>query len=266
MFFLSRKTKTEPKVNLKKKLPKSFGSPFRVIATTFLIFLIAQFVAALLVSVVLGAIHPGYNVSNLLNNSAGAQFVFVLLAEGGAVGLVILTLRGRGLKLKNIGLARKPKWRDIKYAAAGFAIFYLLLIIVTVLIGVLVPSINTSAQQDVGFNILNSPLDRILALFALVLLPPLGEEPLMRGYLFSGLRSKWGFYSAAVVTSVLFGLAHLQTGRGSSVLWIAGIDTFLLSMVLVYLRDKTNALYAGMMVHGLNNLIAFSVHFHGILF
>jgi membrane protease YdiL (CAAX protease family) len=32
-------------------------------------------------------------------------------------------------------------------------------------------------------------------------------------------------------------------------------------MVLVYLRETTGALYAGMLVHALNNLIAFGVHF-----
>jgi membrane protease YdiL (CAAX protease family) len=58
----------------------------------------------------------------------------------------------------------------------------------------------------------------------------------------------------------------LQTGQGASLLWAAGVDTFVLSLVLVYLREKTGALYAGMLVHSLNNLIAFGVHFHGLIF
>jgi membrane protease YdiL (CAAX protease family) len=59
----------------------------------------------------------------------------------------------------------------------------------------------------------------------------------------------------------MFGLAHLQLGSGTAVVWAAGIDTFLLSLVLVYLREKSGVLYAGMLVHALNNLIAFGVHF-----
>jgi membrane protease YdiL (CAAX protease family) len=85
---------------------------------------------------------------------------------------------------------------------------------------------------------------------------------LVRGYLYSGLRKSWKFLPALLVTSLLFGLAHLQLGSGAAVLWAAGVDTFTLSLVLVYLRETTGALYAGMLVHSLNNLIAFGVHFH----
>jgi membrane protease YdiL (CAAX protease family) len=42
-------------------------------------------------------------------------------------------------------------------------------------------------------------------------------------------------------------------------MWAAAFDTFILSVVLVYLREKTGALYAGMLVHMLNNLLAFFV-------
>jgi membrane protease YdiL (CAAX protease family) len=69
-----------------------------------------------------------------------------------------------------------------------------------------------------------------------------------------------------LVTSLFFGLAHLQLGNGAAALWAAGLDTFVLSLVLVYLREKSGALYAGMLVHSLNNVVAFSVHFHGIIF
>jgi membrane protease YdiL (CAAX protease family) len=61
------------------------------------------------------------------------------------------------------------------------------------------------------------------------------------------------------MTSFIFGAAHLELGSGSPLVWGAAIDTFLLSVVLVYLREKTGALYAGMLVHMLNNLIAFLV-------
>jgi membrane protease YdiL (CAAX protease family) len=122
------------------------------------------------------------------------------------------------------------------------------------------PELNKE-KQDVGFNALNSSLDYLLALFSLVILPPIGEEILVRGYLYSGLRVRLSYVKAMLITSLMFGLAHLQLGNGTAVVWAAGIDTFVLSMVLVHLREKTGALYAGMLVHALNNLIAFGVHF-----
>ena len=45
------------------------------------------------------------------------------------------------------------------------------------------------------------------------------------------------------------------------------IDTFILSLTLIWLREKTGRLYASMGLHGLKNFIAFIqlypiIHFH----
>ena len=59
-----------------------------------------------------------------------------------------------------------------------------------------------------------------------------------------------------LVTSVIFGALHTLTGK-DGLLWIAAIDTFALSLVLCYLREKTGNLYASMGVHAIKNGIAF---------
>ncbi len=243
-----------------KNLPGNFGGPWRVVGITIAIFVLSQLVAAFLVELVEAFIHSGTNPAGSLNNSPPAQFFYILLAESGAVWLVLKVLKRRGLKLAQIGLGRLPKWADIVKGLLGFAAFFGLLIVINIILQAIFPSINNE-QQNVGFNNLNSSLDHALALFALVILPPLGEETLVRGYLYSGLRSKWKFLPAMLLTSLIFGLAHLELGSGASAVWAAGIDTFVLSIILVYLREATGALYAGMLVHGLNNLIAFGVHF-----
>jgi|GEM_PF-319533 len=238
---------------------KGFGGPARVILSSLGIFLVSQFVAAFLLEAIYGIIQPGSK--NILDQSAAAQFFYILLAEGLAVGLVLLILRRRKLGLGTIGLGRRPAWRDLKWAALGSVVFYGLLIIATVILTLVIPGFNTNAPQDVGFNVLSTPMDRVIAFVALVIIPPLGEETLMRGYLYSGLRSRLKFWPALIITSLLFGAAHLSTGV-SGALWAAGVDTFILSVILVYLREKTAALYAPIMVHGLNNLVAFFAHFH----
>jgi len=241
---------------------QDLGSPAHVIFNTLAIFIIIQILAAFLVDFVLGIMHPGADVGSLLDNSISGQFFYVLLAEGLVTGLVLLIVRRRKLNLSFIGLGRKPQTRDLWRAAQGFVVFYAALIVVSILINILLPNLNTNQQQNIGFTNISTSSDNLLAFLALVILPPLGEEPLVRGYLFSGLRSRWKFWPAAIFTSLLFGLAHLEFGSGSPLVWAAGIDTFVLSIVLVYLRDKTGALYAGILVHMLNNLIAFGVHFH----
>jgi membrane protease YdiL (CAAX protease family) len=256
------KTKSVKLEKSKSKIPVgNFGGPWRVVGTTLLIFLVSQLVAAFIVELGLGIIHSGTNPLGSLDQSAPAQFFYVGLAEGGAAWLVFKVIKKRGLSLAHIGLGRFPKGKDIVKGLLGFAIFFGLLIVVNGLLALVFPQIN-SESQDVGFNTLNNGLDQALALIALVIFPPLGEETLVRGYLYSGLRTRWKFLPALLVTSLLFGLAHLQLGSGTAVLWAAGVDTFTLSLVLVYLRESTGALYAGMLVHSLNNLIAFGVHFH----
>lgn len=247
---------------LPRPAKKDLGGPVWLVISTLLIFFITQLIASFIVAFFLVLMHPGENAADLLKNSIPGQFFYVLIAELLAVAAAIGIVRRQGLSRSFIGLGRRSRLSDLWRAAGGFVVFYALLIIVGVLIKVFLPDLNTNQQQQLGFNTINSTGDNILAFFALVILPPLGEEPLVRGYLFSGLRARWPYWPAAIITSLLFGLAHLEFGSGAPLLWAAGIDTFILSLVLVYLREKTGALYAGILVHTLNNLVAFIVTFH----
>jgi membrane protease YdiL (CAAX protease family) len=238
------------------------GSPWLVVLITLLIFFASQFLAAILIGIGLAVFKSGASIVDLLDQSAPVQFFYVLAAESLVLGMTLLVVKTwRRQKLSAIGLGRLPRWGDLTRSLAGIAVFYGLLIVSSILISVFVPDLDTDELQDVGFDALNSALDSSLAFIALVILPPIGEETLMRGYLYSGLRARIRFVPALLVTSVLFGLAHLGTGASNTPLWIAGINTFLLSVVLVYLRERTGALYAPMLVHAANNLIAFGIHF-----
>ena len=240
----------------------NFGPPWRVILNVLLIFIVSQLIAVIIVEVLLQLVGEP---SSALDNSPGYQFIYIVIAEGLAVASVFSIIKNRGLRMASIGFGRKPNMGDLGRGLIGFGAFYGLLIIASVILSQIFPDLN-KGTQDVGFNNLHGSLSVAVAFIALVILPPLGEEPLVRGYLYSGLRSKMKFVPAMLITSILFGAAHLDGGTTSSLLWAAGINTFVLSLVLVYLREWTGALYAGILVHMLNNAIAFGVHFHGIIF
>lgn len=245
-----------------KERPKDLGNPWLVVLITLLVFFASQLVAAVLASIGLAVFRPGVSIADLLDQSASVQFFYVLVAEGLVFGLTMLVVKKwRHLSLASIGFGRWPRRRDFTGALGGAAAFYGLLILSSIAITFFLPDLNTDEIQDVGFDALNSPLDTILAFTALVLLPPIGEETLMRGYLYSGLRARLRLVSAMLITSLLFGVAHLGSSSSGTPLWVAGINTFLLSLVLVYLRERTGALYAPMLVHAANNLIAFGVRF-----
>ena len=238
------------------------GGPAGVLFSTIVMFLLAQLAAAFIIGVILALTHNADQAKYLFDHSAAWQFGFIFIAEALAVALVLAILKLRRVKIGFIGLGRRFKVSDLKHAALGVLSFYGLLIIVSILIGIFLPGINPQQKQDLGFNNLVVLSDNIFAFVGLVLLPPLGEEIMIRGYLFSGLRARINYWQAAIITSLLFGFAHLEIGSGGPLVWAAAIDTFILSMVLVSLRERTGALYAGMIVHMLNNLVAFSVHYH----
>lgn len=242
----------------KKKPDPSLGSPLRVIATLGILFIVSQMLAYLAVQAILSLKIGG---STSLGSSAAAQFFYIFMAEGLAVYGVYRILKKRGLGLPAIGLGRAMTWKDLAKAALGFGAFYGLVIVASVIIKQFLPGIDLDSPQDIGFNYLNTYRDSVLAFMALVILPPIGEEILMRGYLYSGLRAHWRATTSLIVTSLLFGAAHLQSGGDSGLLWAAGIHTFILSGVLVYLREKTGALYASILMHMFNNLLAFIVYF-----
>jgi hypothetical protein len=83
----------------------------------------------------------------------------------------------------------------------------------------------------------------------------------MRGFLFSSLKRGMTVVVAAIVTSSIFAIAHLQFGSDAPLLWLAAIDTFVLSLVLCYLRQKTGSLWPCIGLHMIKNGLAFTVLF-----
>jgi uncharacterized protein len=235
--------------------------PISAVALTVAIYIASQIVGGILVSLYPVLRHWNYDQTKLwLEQSVVGQFAFVLTVEALTLWLLWLFLRYCRVKLQEIGL-KKPRLRDIGYALAGFGVYFILYIIVIQLAKSIAPSINIEQKQQLGFSTATSGNLLWVVFISLVILPPITEEILVRGFLYSGLRSKLPKITAAIITSIMFAAAHLQAGSGQALLWVAALDTFTLSMVLVYLRDKTDSLWASIFLHMLKNGIAFTALF-----
>ena len=124
----------------------------------------------------------------------------------------------------------------------------------------LVPSLDVEQKQDIGFNDVTGTGQMLATVLALVVFAPFAEEVLFRGFLYTGLRRRLTFAVSTILTSLLFGAAHLLGNeQGASLLWIAGIDTMVLSIILCVLREKTGRLWAPMLLHAVKNSVAFSL-------
>ena len=121
--------------------------------------------------------------------------------------------------------------------------------------------IDVDQPQQIGFDSA-AGYQLIFVFVSLVILPPIAEEVMFRGFLFTSFRQKYRLRFTALFTSILFGIAHLQFGSGAPLLWVAAIDTFVLSMVLCYLREKSGSLWPPILLHAIKNGVAFFALFY----
>ncbi len=204
----------------------------------------------------------GWNTSDIQSwlKTAAGQFVFILLIESTVLLIVWMLLRAKNVNFRFIGLAR-PRLKDLGYAVAGFGVYFLLYLVITIIVKAIFPDINFGQNQKIGFESAQQGWELVLVFISLVVLPPIVEEILARGFLYTGLKTKLSLWPSVVITSVMFALAHLQFGSGAPLLWVAAVDTFSLSLVLIYLREKTGNLGASIFLHMLKNGIAFVLLF-----
>ena len=262
---ITKKKGTSPgnpsiKTEHKPAKKRSFWPPVPSALLVVSVYLLSQVVAGVLL--LMYPVALGWNADQVDSwvKSATGQFWAILLVEAAVVGMLWFLLKVRGFRFKDIGWKRL-KGRDFLYALSGFGIYFLLYVAIAVIAQIVSPNLNLNQEQQIGFEATKEALELLMVFVSLVVLPPIVEELLMRGFLYTGLRSKWPVWASALVTSVLFAMAHLQFGSGAPLLWVAAIDTFALSLVLVYLREKTGSLGAPILLHGLKNGIAFTLLF-----
>lgn len=200
-------------------------------------------------------------LSESVESSTAGQFLTSLLVYSAMAGLVYLFIKSRKVLFKEVGLGRKPVISDAGWAILTFIGYFIVFAVTMGLVSSLIPSVNLEQEQQLDFEKGTQGPALILIFIALAVIPPLVEEFVMRGFLYSGLRRSLKILPAALVTSFIFCIAHLQLGAGAPPLYVAAIDTFVLSMFLVYLREKTGSIWSGILVHALKNGLAFSALF-----
>ena len=159
----------------------------------------------------------------------------------------------RTTSLKILGLQRLPSWTDIGLAPVTYIVYAVTIYVILQAITSWIPGFPIGQAQDVGFDAYGSRFDNMLAFVTLVIMAPIAEETLFRGYLYGKLKNSVPAIVAAVATSLLFALAHGQ--------WNVGVDVFVLSLILCGLRSLTGSIWAGVLVHMIKNGIAYYVLF-----
>lgn len=239
--------KTQP-----SKKGKLYG-PITSIVLLLFIFFGGQYGGALVAGILI-AIFGGSSQIDV--SSASVIFLANALSYSLMFYLLYWFLQRRGLSLKELGL-KAPRLSDAGWAVLGFVGYVFLYMLITTVAKAVFKGLDLDQEQQLDFSRQQDGIGLMLAFVGLVIFPPVMEEILARGLLYGGLRTKLKFVPAMLITSLVFGAAHLQWSTGAPLLWSAMLDTFALSMVLVALREKTGSLSAPIFLHGLKNFVAF---------
>lgn len=153
-------------------------------------------------------------------------------------------------------------WRDLLGWApfqTGRAFWGLLIgaIVYQMVAGALVRYIHPEAKNWLVFP--EGPAGMVSAFLLVVILAPVCEELLFRGWVYTALRWRYGFSVALWVTAVLFALAHWESTH------LYALAILPMGLLLGYLRERTGSTRATILFHGLYNCAGLAVSFLGKL-
>jgi membrane protease YdiL (CAAX protease family) len=205
---------------------------------------------------VYGVLPENLNSTMLGTIAAALGYTFAL---GLAIGIPALIWKKRASN-KTLGIDRWPSWSDIGFGVLSLLPYYILSAVL-VWVGMdVVNVIDPDVGQQIGFDNLSQRIEFLLAFITLVIMAPLAEELLFRGYFLGRMGETISKWAAVGITSLAFGLMHLTgvNDSGEIVLqWGAAVDTFTMGLVAGSLRTLTGSIWAGVLLHGLKNAVAY---------
>lgn len=213
-------------------------------------FLAAQFVVGGLAWLLLQTtIFDTVSDSVLQTTLTGLVYALALLI---VIGIPWRVWRARTTR-EEIGLQRGPSWFELFISPVAVVAYFICSAILISIVASIVPTFDVSEAQDVGFDAISSGYEYVLAFVALVVIAPIAEEILLRGYLYTKLKRWTKRWISIIFVSSLFGLLHMQ--------WNVAIDTFVLSVFACLLRDWTGSLWPSIFLHMLKNGLAYYLLF-----
>lgn len=242
--------KTAPKKTTESTKPaaikitwKTFGWAIALLAWVGIALYASQFIISLIMVAILGV----ETVLQPVWSTVFSALVYILCL------FLTIFIPWKLAKMKTsrdeLGLTGLPTWTDILLSPVGFAVYYILAIIFAALFMSILPGIDWGQTQDVGFQNLMQTSDQILAFIALVVLAPIAEEIIFRGWLYGKLRGKLPAWLSIILVSVLFGVMHGQ--------WNVGVNVFCMSVVMCLMREITGTIWSSILLHMIKNGVAF---------
>ncbi|MCQ2570655.1 MAG: CPBP family intramembrane metalloprotease [Candidatus Saccharibacteria bacterium] len=208
---------------------------------------VVLYLVQLAISIIFIKIVPGDALTSNVISSV-YQVVVYGVALAAIIGIPWKLLNNKTTR-DEVGMRGLPTWTDILLAPIGFIVTLFAAGALTALMMSLMPEVNWEQAQEVGYSGLYRLSDFVLAFICLVILAPLCEEIIFRGWLYGKLRFRMSAVPAILITSVLFGIMHGQ--------WNVGVTVFAMSVGMCIMRELTGTIWSGVLLHMIKNGVAF---------
>ncbi len=185
-------------------------------------------------------------ITELPFNQNTKLFVLQMIIQTLTVIIIVAIIYAYRLKLASIGIGCF-RLKYLGWAIIALPAYMLTSLLLTNIASNFFPYI-LEQEQELGFTAPQG-VELVLIFIALVVVTPIVEEIIFRGFMFRAYHRRFGAFTGAILVSVLFGVAHGQLS--------VGLDTFALSMFLCYVRLKSDSLWSPILLHAFKNFIAF---------
>lgn len=189
--------------------------------------------------------------------SQTAKTVVIMLFVYGLLGFLVwyFAVGKYGGSLADLGFRSFDIKRGLNYAILWLVIVRAGIIFYNIIAGALGTLFGAKLPQEVVSRVPRlfgyGWSGIIIAVAVGALIAPVIEEVFFRGFLYPALRRQFGVFWAISLSSLVFGIFHLNV-------WLF-VPTFLIGIVLAYLYEKENSLGPPIALHVANNLISIAV-------
>jgi membrane protease YdiL (CAAX protease family) len=214
---------------------------------------IAGLLLALAIASALGSLVAlvGLAGGHVAESSPAVSLVSTLVQDVGfVVSAVFLASRVGTPSRADFGLVRAPRGRALTLLAAAAVAFYAFSAIYSAVV-------EPAGEQDLVETLgADRGAGYLLATgVVVVLVAPVAEEVLFRGFMYRALRNRRSVPVAAGVVALLFGGIHYS---GPDTLVLLPVLVFL-GLVFCLLYEWTGSLYPSIALHAVNNAVALAV-------
>jgi CAAX protease family protein len=204
---------------------------------------------ALLVIVFGGGIIVGIlsAATGVKSDDSGVTLVLTLVQDAALAGAAIwLAAQVSPPHPWQFGIRAVPFLKGLKWGAIAFAIYFVFQLIY---VAAFHPHQEQTTLKDLGAG--NGALITIAIGVLVVGIAPFVEEFFFRGFFYGSLRTQFTFLSAAAIDGLVFGAIHAPTG-------LAAVPPLIvLGFALCVAYEATGSILPGVVLHTLNNMIAF---------